>query len=56
MEEMSKRITLKVTRAFHRAVRLKSVELGIPISKVVRTLLKMWLEGEVVLPGQEREE
>jgi len=44
MEE--RRITVRVSEAFHKAVRVKAAELGRPISDIVRKLLTLWLVGK----------
>lgn len=48
-----RRITVKVTEALHRAVRIRAAELGCPISEIVRGLLKAWLAGDIELPDKE---
>lgn len=48
-----RRITVKVTEALHKAVRVRAAELGRPVSEIVRALLKAWLAGEVDLPSEE---
>ena len=54
--EHERRITVKTTEAFHRAVRVRAAELGRPISEIVRELLRLWLAGEVELPAREEEQ
>ena len=48
-----RRITVKVTEALHRTVRVRAAELGRPISEIVRELLKAWLVGDIELPDKE---
>ena len=55
MTDLIRRITLKTDEHFHRQVRVKAAEDGIPVAEVVRRLLALWLAGKVVLdePPQE---
>jgi plasmid stability protein len=48
--ELERRITVRTTEEFHKAVRVKAAELGRPMSDIVRDLLTMWVAGEVELP------
>lgn len=54
--DLERRITVKTTEEFHKAVRVKAAELGRPVSEVVRGLLEMWVRGEVEWPPPEPEE
>ena len=54
--ELERRITVKTTEEFHKAVRVKAAELGRPVSEIVRGLLEMWVRGEVELPSPEPEQ
>ena len=59
MSDLTRRITLKTDEAFHRQVRVKAAEDGIPVAEVVRRLLARWLTGEVVLeepPPEEKQQ
>lgn len=49
---MAKEHTMMVRMAdkLHKAARIKSVELGLPLSEVVRDLLTGWVDGTVALP------
>ncbi len=49
MTDLIRRITLKTDEKFHRQVRVKAAEDGIPVAEVVRRLLALWLAGAVVL-------
>lgn len=49
MTDLIRRITLKTDEHFHRQVRVKAAEDGIPVAEVVRRLLALWLTGKVVL-------
>ena len=53
--DLTRRITVKTTEDFHRAVRVRAAELGKPISDIVRQLLVLWLEGKIELPEPEQE-
>lgn len=57
MADESKRITVKVSRQFHRQVRIRAAEHDVAISDIVRALLSLWLQGVIELPataGQEQ--
>ena len=56
MSDLTRRITLKTDEAFHRQVRVRAAEDGIPVAEVVRKLLAMWLAGAVVLDEPPPEE
>ena len=46
-------LVVKLSDDMHRAFRVRSAELGIPMSEIVRDLIQAWLEGRVILPAQE---
>lgn len=49
MSDLTRRITLKTDEHFHRQVRVKAAEDGIPVAEVVRRLLALWLTGVIIL-------
>ena len=44
------KLTVRISEEEYRPVRVKAAELGRPVSEIVRTLLKMWVRGEVEVP------
>lgn len=56
MSDLTRRITLKTDETFHRQVRVKAAEDGIPVAEVVRRLLALWLTGAIVLAEPPPEE
>jgi hypothetical protein len=50
--EQERRITVKTSEAFHKAVRVKAAELGRPVSEIVRALLDAWVAGKIELPDE----
>jgi len=50
---MEHRIMVRVTEQLHKAVKIKAVEVGRPMSEIIRDLLTLWIEGKVSLPDKE---
>jgi antitoxin component of RelBE/YafQ-DinJ toxin-antitoxin module len=46
-------LTVRMSESLHRGARVKAAELGIPVSRVVRGLLRKWVEGEIDTPTPE---
>ena len=44
---------VRVSEDLHRAVRVKSAELGRPVSEIVRGLLRQWVEGKIETPTED---
>jgi predicted DNA binding CopG/RHH family protein len=48
--EQDKVIMARVPKSLHRDVRVRAAELGIPVSEIIRRLLRLWLSGKINLP------
>ena len=46
------KLTVRISEAEYRPVRVKAAEQGRPISEIVRGLLAMWVADQVRLPEQ----
>ena len=54
--DLERRITGKTTEKFHKSVRVKAAELGLPVSEIVRGLLALWVEGKIDFPPPDEPE
>ena len=53
MDELEKRITVKVTESLHRKVKVKAAMMGKSISDVLREYLEAWVEESLSEPEKE---
>ena len=53
MVELEKRITVKVTEALHRKVKVKAAMVGKSISDILREYLEAWVEEPLPEPDKE---
>ena len=53
MEDLEKRITVKVSQALHRKVKVRAAMIGKSISDVLREYLEAWVEEPLPEPEQE---
>lgn len=49
-------LVVKLPDDLHRALRIRAAELGIPVSEIVRALLRAWLDGRLELPALKAKE
>jgi hypothetical protein len=45
-----RQMMIRLPNKLHKAARLKAVDLGLPLSEVVRDLLARWVDGSITLP------
>ena len=50
------KLTVRISEDEYRPVRVKAAELGRPVSEIVRGLLRLWVEGKIVVPRLGAEE
>lgn len=50
------KLTVRISEADYRPVRVKAAQLGRPVSVIVRELLAAWVAGDIQLPGDQLEE
>ena len=46
-------LMVRMPEALHKAVRVKTADMGVPISEIVRDLLSGWVAGKIELPQPE---
>ena len=56
MTELEHKTTIRIPKELLKAARVKALEAEVPLSKVMRELLTLWVSGEIELPKREEPE